>query len=64
MERISQELKVNPPEHLNNTTLEQLTTLGNILKLKSADEYECGMPEPYRVPTPPIVPSILYGYSQ
>ena len=36
MDSISQGLKENPPEHLSNTTLEQLTTLDNILKQKSA----------------------------
>ena len=54
MDRISQELNVNPPEHRINTALEQLTTLGNILKLKSAENYECGLPAPHRLPTPPL----------
>ena len=36
MDTMSQELKGNPPEHLSNTTLEQVTTLGNILKQKIA----------------------------
>ena len=39
MDRMSQELKGNPPEHLSNTTLEQLTTLGKILKPKRVDKY-------------------------
>ena len=34
MDRMSHEPKENPPEHLIKTTLEQLTTLGNILKQK------------------------------
>ena len=34
MDRMSKELKENLPEHLNDTILEQLTTLGNILKQK------------------------------
>ena len=52
MDRMSQELKENPPEHISNTTLEQLTTLGNILKQKI--KYECGLPTPHRLPTPPL----------
>ena len=57
MDKMSQELKVNPPDHLSDTTLEQLTTLGNILKLKSADTYECALPAPHRLPTPrPPIP--------
>ena len=54
MDKLSQELRGNPPEHLSDTTLEQLTTFGNILKLKSADKYECGLTELHRLPTPPL----------
>ena len=36
MDRISQELKENPPDHLSTKILEKLTTLGNILKQKNA----------------------------
>ena len=35
LDKLSQEMKGNPPEHLSDTTLEQLTILGNILKLKN-----------------------------
>ena len=40
MDNLSQELKGKPPERLNKTTLQQLTTLGNILKLNIEDEDE------------------------
>ena len=40
MDNLSQELKGKPPEHLSETTLEQLTTLGNILKRNIEDEDE------------------------
>ena len=54
MDRMSQELKGNPPENLSDTTLEQLTTLGNIIKLKSVVMYECGLPTLHLLPTPPL----------
>ena len=40
MDSLSQELKVNLPEHLSKATLEKLTKLGNILRLKIAEEDE------------------------
>ena len=49
---MSQELKENPPDHLRDPTLEQLTTLGNILKQNF--KYESGLPAPHRLPTPPL----------
>ena len=52
MYRMSQELKENPPEHLSDTTLEQLMTLGDILKQKN--KYECGLPAPHHLPNPPF----------
>ena len=54
MYRMSQELEGNPPEHLNNTTLEQLTTLDNILKQKIAYKNECGLPASHHLPTPTL----------
>ena len=54
MDRMSQELEENPLEHLSNTKLEQLTTLDNILKQKSAYKNECGLPASHRLPTPPL----------
>ena len=54
MDIMSQELKGSPPEHLSDTMLEQLTKLGKMLKLKIADNYECGMHAPHRFPTPPF----------
>ena len=47
MDMMSQELKENLPEHLSNTTLEQLTTLGNIIKQKIVYKNECGLPAPH-----------------
>ena len=55
MGSMSKERKRNPPDPLSDTTLEQLTTLGNTLKLKSADKYECGLTAPHHWPTPPLI---------